>query len=66
MKKLLLLTVLSLGFLSCNDDEPQAFGPNQTIVGFAEGKSTKPYLTDVPSASLNVPISLIGFANEAR
>lgn len=65
MKKLLLLTVLSLGFLSCNDDEPQAFGPNQTIVGFAEGKSTKPYLTDVPSASLNVPISLIGFANEA-
>lgn len=64
MRKLLLLTVLSLGFLSCNDDEPQAFGPNQTIVGFAEDESTKPYLTDVPSASLNVPINLIGFANE--
>ena len=64
MKKLLLLTVLSLGFLSCNDDEPQAFGPNQTIVGFADDASTSSYLTDVTSEALNVPISLIGFANE--
>lgn len=64
MKKLLLLTVLSLGFISCNDDEPQAFGPNQTIVGFADDASTSSYLTDVTSEALNVPISLIGFANE--
>ena len=65
MKKLLLLTVLSLGFISCNEDEPQAFGPNQTIVGFSQKSVSKPYLTDIANAPLNVPISLIGFANEA-
>lgn len=64
MKKLLLLAVISLGLFSCNDDEPQAFGPNQTIIGFAKKKVSNSFLTDVPSASLNVPISLIGFANE--
>lgn len=64
MKKLLLLAVMSLGLFSCNDDEPQTFGPNQTIVGFAEESVSNSFLTDVNDAPLNVPISLIGFANE--
>lgn len=64
MKKLLLLAVISLGLFSCNDDEPQAFGPNQTIIGFPKKSVSNSFLTDVVSAPLNVPINLIGFANE--
>lgn len=64
MRKLLLLAIVSLGLFSCNDEEPQTFGPNQTIVGFAKKSVSNSYLTDVVNTPLNVPINLIGFANE--
>lgn len=64
MKKLLLLPLMLLSLVSCNDDEPQVFGPNQTIVGFAKSSDSKPFLNDQPTGTLQVPVNLIGFANE--
>lgn len=64
MKKLLLLPLMLLSLVSCNDDEPQAFGPNQTIVGFSKTKDEKTFLTDQATGVVQYPINLIGFADE--
>lgn len=64
MKKILLLsTVFSLLFVSCNSDEVGTFGPNQTIVGFTDSFSAT-YITDFSDADLNVPVNLVSYQNE--
>lgn len=64
MKKLLLLPIFLVTLFSCNSDDPLATGPNQTIVGFSSDTYTQNFSTELETATLKVPINLIGYANE--
>lgn len=64
MKKLLLLPIFLVTLFSCNTDDPLATGPNQTIVGFSSDEYTQRFSIELETATLNVPINLIGYANE--
>lgn len=64
MKKLLLIPILSLLLVSCNDDDPQVFGPTQNIVGFDTEKTSRSFLTDQTSGTISIPVDLIAFPND--
>lgn len=65
MKRIfLLLTISSLLFVSCNDDDVEVQGPNATIVGFTTSAKSENFTTDVTDAALTVPIGVLSYADE--
>ena len=66
MKKAILLSaVFALFFVNCSEDEGDidTFGPNTTIVGFADD-FTSNQGTNIDDAIITVPVDLISYANE--
>lgn len=67
MKKVfLLLTVVALTFVGCNDDDSQAglVGPNNSYVGFATKTQISSLNTALATADVTVPVSLVSYQNE--
>lgn len=68
MKKLLLLPLMLLSLISCNDDEAMVSGPNQTVVGFPVTAESNVYTaffsTELATSTLKVPLNLIAYNNE--
>jgi hypothetical protein len=65
MKKLFLFLSLALLTLSgCSNDDDKVYGPNATIVGFANAGFSKSYLNNVDDADLLVPVTFVSFVNE--
>lgn len=64
MKKLLLLPFILLSLVSCDDEDPQVAGPNQTIVGFTAPEFTQNFASELTTSTLKLPMNLIGYNNE--
>lgn len=67
MKKVfLLLSLMALTFVSCNDDDTQEglVGPNGFYVGFPSKVQTAIFDSDLTSGDVLVPVSFVSYQNE--
>lgn len=60
MKKLILLFVLSISYVSCTNDDVTTYDNSPYIVGFSKSTDVQSYVTTGDVVPLNVPINLIG------
>lgn len=67
MKKIFLFSALvaSLSFMSCDEDAPKnTISPNSVITGFPSKSIGQNFLTNVTSATFDVPVNLISYVND--
>ena len=60
MKKLILLLVLSVTYISCTSDDVKTFDNSPYIVGFTKATDVRSYVATGDVVPLDVPITLIG------
>lgn len=60
MKKLILLLVLSVTYISCTSDDVKTFDNSPYIVGFTKATDVRSYVATGDIVPLDVPITLIG------